>query len=250
LDDPLDISVRTKHKRGYLHLIAQERRHIERVAQHLGMRIEYGHELVTKYENFASVNIPDHHPAVEMHDTIYVDHPYVEEDLLLRTHTSAQQVAYLQEYETPLSLLSIGRVYRHEKLDATHDSAFWQIEGMVVDRGITVEHCVSFLQEFLDAIFGEHFRIRVRPAYFPFVEPGFEIDVNYAMGSQSGDDHRVELLGAGMIHPHILTEAGVNPETHSGFAFGIGLSRLVAIKHQIKDIRLFTNGDMRFVQSF
>lgn len=251
LNDPIDISIDTTQDRGHLHLLAQERRHLEDVASRMGLQVEYGHDVVTKYQNFYSVNIPADHPAVEMHDTIYLDRQDEHgEYLVMRTHTSAHQVDYIRQYGTPLALISVGRVYRYEKLDASHDSAFWQIEGMVIDRHMTVEHFMSFMTEFLSALFEEDKKIRLRPAYFPFVEPGFEIDVNYNIGTKEWDDNRLELLGAGMIHPNVLKEAWLDPSEYGGFAFGIGLSRLVAIKHGIKDIRLFTNGDMRFVKSF
>lgn len=251
LNDPIDISLDTVSDRGHWHLLAQERRHVEEVAARMGMHVEYGHDVVTKYQNFYSVNIPADHPAVEMHDTIYLDRKdEFGEYLVMRTHTSAHQVDYIRRHGTPLELISVGRVYRYEKLDASHDSAFWQVEGMVIDRHVTVEHFISFMTEFLSALFGEEKKIRLRPAYFPFVEPGFEIDVNYNIGTKEGDDNRLELLGAGMIHPNVLQEAGLDPNEYSGFAFGIGLTRLVAVKHNIRDVRLFTNGDMRFVKSF
>ncbi len=135
LNDPIDVSLETAREKGHLHLLAQTRRHVEEVATRMGMRVEYGHDMVTKQQNFYSVNIPADHPAVEMHDTIYVDRQdETGESLVMRTHTSAHQVEYLKKYGTPLSLVSVGRVYRYEKLDASHDSAFWQVEGMVVDK--------------------------------------------------------------------------------------------------------------------
>ncbi len=251
-EDPIDISLDAPQwYDAHVNLLAKERRHVEDVAKWLWMTVEYGHDIVSKYENFYSVNIPADHPATEMHDTIYLKQKNEKgENFVLRTHTTAHDVQYIKKYGTPLSLLTLGKVYRYEKLDASHDTAFWQIDWLVIDKGMWIAHFKSFMTQFLSALFEEEKHIRLRPAYFPFVEPGFEIDVNYNIGSKEWDDNRLELLGAWMIHPHVLREGGLDPEVYSGFAFGIGLTRLVAIKHGLKDVRLLTNGDLRFVKSF
>lgn len=251
-DDPIDFSLELPASyEWHRNLLARERRRVETIAHNMGFRVEYGHDIVSKYENFYSVNIPADHPATEMHDTIYLyDTDEKGEHLVMRTHTSAHQVMYMKKYATPLFLMCIGKVYRYEKMDASHDTAFRQIEGMVIDKGISTAHCKGFLEDFLSALFEEKKEIRLRPWYFPFVEPGYEIDVKYNIGNKTGDDNRLELLGAGMIHPNVLKEGGIDPNEYSGFAFWIGLTRLVAVKYGIKDIRLLTNGDVRFVKSF
>jgi len=252
INDPVDLSLDLPPQQAWhVNLLAKERRHVENVALWLGFHMEYGHDMVSKYENFFSLNIPADHPATEMHDTIYLNETdQTWENYILRTHTSAHDVDYIKKYGTPTRLITVGRVYRYEKTDASHDTMFQQVEGVYVDKGVSIAHFKWFMEQFLSALFEEEKKVRLRPAYFPFVEPWFEIDVNYNIGNKTGDDNRLELLGAGMLHPHVLREAGLDPEVYSGFAFGLWLTRLVAIKYGIKDVRMFTNGDLRFVKSF
>lgn len=243
--DSVDRSVSDSLRMGHYSLLMHMRRHVEDVCLRLGMDIQYGHEVVTKYENFESINIPLTHPATEMHDTIYLDHTdEFGESLVMRTHTSAHQVQYLREHGEGTRMCVLGRVYRNEKMDATHDTMFWQIEGLVVDKGISFAHLKGFMQEFLSLLLEKDVETRLRPAYFPFVEPGVEIDARI-----KGDDKWMELLGAGMVHPHVIKAWGLDPDEVSGFAFGIGMTRLAALKYNIKDIRRMTNGDLRFGQS-
>jgi len=250
--DPIDISLDLpEEESGFTNLLAQERRHVENVARGMWFKVEYGHQVVTKKENFYDLNIPGDHPATEMHDTIYLEEKAENgEHFVLRTHNTCYDIDNIKKYGLPTKAITVGRVYRYEKLDATHDAAFWQVDCVYVDKNVTIAHFKGFIDQFLEALFGEKKESRLRPAYFPFVEPGFEIDVKYNMGNKTGDDNWVELLWAWMLHPHVIKAAWLDPEVHSGFAFGMWLSRLVAIKHGIKDIRLFTNGDMRFVKSF
>lgn len=245
--DPIDI--------GHMHLIQQERRRVEEIFASMWFAIHYGHDVVTKYENFYSVNIPATHPATEMHDTLFLYQQDENGDnLILRTHTSAMQNNLIKQFGVPMKTIIPGKVYRNENLDASHDNVFWQLEGMVIDKWVSIAHFKNIMTQFLTAIFERETTMRMRPAYFPFVEPGFEIDASCPICDQKWcslckKTGRIELLGAGMIHPEVLTQAGVDPNEYSGFAFGIGISRLVAIKHFIKDIRYFTNGDLRFLQS-
>lgn len=238
-----------------MHLLHQERRRIEDICSSMGFAIHYGHDVVTKYENFYSVNIPATHPATEMHDTLFLyQHDKNGENLILRTHTSAMQNMLIKTYGVPLRTVIPGKVYRNENLDASHDNVFWQLEGMVIDKGISIAHFKDIMTQFLTAVFERETTMRMRPAYFPFVEPGFEIDASCPICDQKGcplckHTGRIELLGAGMIHPEVLRQADVDPTVYSGFAFGIGVTRLVAIKHYIKDVRYFTNGDVRFLQT-
>ncbi len=245
--DPTDI--------GHMHLIQQERRRVEEIFASMGFAIHYGHDVVTKYENFYSVNIPATHPATEMHDTLFL-HQQDEngDNLILRTHTSAMQNKLIKEHWVPLKIVIPGKVYRNENLDASHDNVFRQLEGMVIDKGVSIAHFKNIMTQFLTAIFERETTMRMRPAYFPFVEPWFEIDASCPICDQKGcslckQTGWIELLGAGMIHPEVLKQADVDTDVYSGFAFGIGITRLVAIKHYIKDVRYFTNGDLKFLQS-
>lgn len=221
----------------------------------MGFTIEYGPEMVTKYQNFESVNIPLSHPATEMQDTIYTNQLDASgEAMILRTHTSSAQNRLIKKYGAPLKIVVPGKVYRYEDLDATHDTMFYQLEGIVIDKNISIAHFKSMITKLLSTLLKQDVEIRMRPAYFPFVEPGFEIDARYEIiDRETGNRTKskwIELIGAGMIHPNVLKNADVDPNEWSGFAFGIGVNRLVAIKNNIKDIRYFTNGDLRFAKSF
>lgn len=248
--DLIDISLPSHTlDQGHLTLLNQTRRHVETIFQGMGFHIEYGHDMVTMEENFLSVNIPLTHPATEMHDTLYIEEKDEQDrNFVMRTHTSAHQNELIKKLGTPCKFIVPGKVYRNEKMDASHDCVFRQLEGVVIDRWISIAHFKDMIHTILWAILEtDAVELRMRPAYFPFVEPWFEIDAKYQMGKK---EKRLEILGAGMIHPNVLTQAGVDPKERSGFAFGMGLTRLVAVKHGISDIRLLTNGDLRFARSF
>ncbi len=255
-DDIVDYSIGTKPERqGHMHILHAERRRIEAIFTSLGFNIYYGDDVVTKYENFYSVNIPATHPATEMHDTLFLhQHDATGENLILRTQTSAMQNRLMKQFGVPLRVVIPWKVYRSENLDASHDMVFRQLEWMVIDKWMSIAHFKDLMSKFLAAIFEKETKMRMRPAYFPFVEPWFEIDAWCPICDQKGCSlckHTgwIELLGAGMMHPSVLKEAWINPDEYSGFAFGVGINRLVAIKHGIKDIRYFTNGDLKFLQS-
>lgn len=220
-----------------------------------GFMICDGDEIVTKQQNFYSVNIPSTHPATQIHDTIYVkEHDQTGEPMLLRTHTSSLQQQLIKEHGPECQFVVPWRVYRFENLDATHDVAFWQIEWVSIGKNITLAHFKFTLKALLSEIFETDLSIRLRPWYFPFTEPSYEVDIDcrhdpklFALSKNRG---RLEVLWCGMIHPNVLRGADVDPSIYSGFAFGFGLTRMVAIKYGINDIRLLTNGDMRFAQSW
>ncbi len=241
---------------GHFSLLTKVRRELEEIAQNMGFIVENGTDIVSKFENFEAVNIPVSHPATEMHDTIYVaEKDERGENYVLRTHTSAGQNYVIKKYGVPIKAVLPGRVYRFENVDATHDTMFYQFEGVYIDKNISIGHFKSVITKFLSAALQKEVEIRMRPAYFPFVEPGFEIDTRYEyVNPKTGQKEmskRMEILGAGMIHPQVLREAGVNPdEWWTGFAFGMGINRLAAVRYGIKDIRLFTNGDLRFAKSW
>lgn len=229
--------------RWYQNLQNQLRRRVEEVFAGMWFHISYGREYVSQYENFTSVNIPPTHPATEMHDTFYLKTTQKEEKLVLRTHTSAAQNELIQQLGVPCKFIVPGKVFRYENMDATHDCVFWQVEWVLIDQHISIGHFKGMMKEILEAILEQKVEMRLRPAYFPFVEPWFEIDALCTMGNKQ---QRMEILWAGMIHPNVLQEAKVDPTQRSGFAFGLWMSRLVALKYGITDIRLLTNGDLRF----
>lgn len=254
--DLVDISLDVHQEHGSYSLLAKVRREIEEVYKSLWFIIDYGHEIVTKYENFESVNIPLSHPATEMHDTIYLnDKDPSGQNLILRTHNSAHQVQDIKKYGVPLKLWSPGRVYRFDSMDASHDVMFQYAEWIVVDKNVSIAQFKDTMQKLLSGILWKSIEIRLRPSYFPFVEPGFEIDAQCpicdskwcSLCKWSG---WIELLGAGMIHPNVIKNAWLDPQEWSGFARWIGVSRLAAVRYGIKDIRYFTNGDLRFAKSF
>jgi phenylalanyl-tRNA synthetase alpha chain len=217
--------------------------------------IDYGHEVVTKYENFASVNIPLSHPATETHDTIYLEETSTDgENIVLRTHNSAHQVQDIQKHGVPLKMVCPGRCYRFDDMDATHDTMFQYIEWMYIDKNVSIAHFKNYMTTLLSAIIWRDVELRFRPCYFPFVEPWFEIDARYDVVDtktwETSKSKRLELLWAGMIHPNVMTEWWIDPKERSWFAFGIGISRLAAVRYGIKDIRYFTNWDLRFIKSF
>jgi phenylalanyl-tRNA synthetase alpha chain len=202
------------------------------------------------------LNFRPGHPAIEMHDTIYVDKMDTQwEELILRTHTSAAQNILMKKYGVPCRVCIPSRVYRFEDLDASHDTMFMQVEWFVIDAWISIAHFKHLIWEILNAVFERNVQVRMRPWYFPFVEPWFEIDASCPICESKGcslckQTWWIEIMGAGMIHPNVLREANIDSEQYSGFAFGMWINRMCAIKYGIKDIRLFTNGDIRFVQSF
>lgn len=253
--DLVDISLDSSVDEWSYSLLAEIRRDAEEICKSMGFVMEYGTDVVTKFENFESVNIPLTHPATEMHDTIYLnDKDASGENLILRTHTSSMQNYLIQKYWLPLKAVVPGRTYRFENMDASHDTMFYQMEGIIIDKNISIAHFKEMITKFLSALLHKDVETRMRPGYFPFVEPGFEIDVRYDVyNKETGKmekSKRMEILGAGMIHPNVLKEAGVDSTERSGFAFWIGISRLAAVRYGIKDIRYFTNGDLRFAKSF
>lgn len=256
-DDIVDISLdKPLSDIGHAHLLHAERRRIEEICHSMGFIIEYGKDVVSKYENFYSVNIPATHPATEMHDTYFLKQTDDQGDnFVLRTQTSAMQNELMKRHGVPLKVVVPWKVYRNESTDASHDTVFRQLEWMVIDKNMSIGHCKEMLTSLLSAIFGKDITIRMRPAYFPFVEPGFEIDASCPICEQKGcslckQTGWIEIIGAGMIHPRVLEEGGVDSKEYTGFAFWMGINRVVSIKYAIKDIRYFTNGDLRFLKSF
>jgi phenylalanyl-tRNA synthetase alpha chain len=244
-----------KPERGHMHLVLQLQRELEDLFRSMGFMVLDGPEVESEFYNFEALNIPSWHPARDSQDTFYVKGGSSENRLLLRTHTSPVQVRALQQYGAPLRAVVPGRVFRYEATDASHDTTFWQMEGLVVDKDISISHLIATMKELLQGIFHREVEVRLRPGYFPFVEPGFELDIKCFICGGTGcsvckQRGWVELLPCGLVHPKVLEAGGVDPKQYSGFAFGLGLSRLVMMRYKIDDIRLLLGGDLRFLKQF
>lgn len=223
---------------GTLHPITQMIRELEDVFLGLGFELFQGPWAEDDHHNFGALNIPADHPARDMHDTFWLSDGH-----LLRTHTSPVQIRAMETREPPIRGVAIGRVFRHEEVDATHEMTFHQCEGLYVDRNVSAGHLRWVLEQMLAGVLARNVEIRFRPSYFPFVEPGFEVDVKFK-------GKWLELLGSGMVHPRVLEAGGLDPTVWSGFAFGVGVDRLVMLRHEIEDLRQFMGGDLRFLQQF
>jgi len=239
---------------GHEHPVLAMRREIEDIFLSMGFLILDGPEVETEYYNFEALNIPDHHPARDMQDTFWIE-TGPESRWVLRTHTSPMQVRAMERFGVPIRTIVPGRVYRNETLDATHEATFHQVEGLVIDRGISVGHLKGVMAAFLGELFGRNVDVRLRPHYFPFVEPGFELDFKCAFCGGAGcrvckQTGWIEILGCGLVHPHVLRAGGADPEEYSGFAFGMGIERLTMMRHSIEDIRHFHSGSLRFFEQF
>ncbi|MGQ9616019.1 MAG: phenylalanine--tRNA ligase subunit alpha [Spirochaetota bacterium] len=235
---------------GHLHPITRMRMEMEDIFTSMGFAIVSGPEVETDYYNFEALNIPHDHPARDIQDTIWTT-----DGNLLRTHTSCVQVRTMEKLKPPIRIVAPGRVFRYEQTDASHEHTFYQIEGLMVDRGISVANLIAVMKTVLKEAFHQEIKVRLRPGYFPFVEPGFELDINCFLCNGSGctvckHTGWNEMLGCGLVHPNVLRAGNIDPEEYSGFAFGMGLDRLVMMKYGIDDIRLFHSGDLRFLTQF
>jgi phenylalanyl-tRNA synthetase alpha chain len=235
---------------GHLHPVTQVQRELEELFVSLGFAVLDGPEVESEYYNFDALNIPADHPARDMQDTFWLT-----DGRLLRTHTSPVQVRGLEKLGPPLKMIAPGRVFRNEEVDPSHEHTFYQLEGMMVDRDVSVAHLIYFMKTLLSAVFRREVTVRLRPGFFPFVEPGFELDIQCLICGGPGcpvckQSGWVELLPCGLTHPAVLRYGGVDPEEWSGFAFGLGLTRLAMMRYAIDDIRLFASGDLRFLNQF
>src|SRR3954449_10049634 len=252
--DRIDTTLPGRRPRpGSLHALTLVEREIVDVFTSLGFRVVGGPEIEDDWHNFQALNIPEDHPARTMKDSLYVaipGHP----ELLLRTETSAAQIRTMQSQPPPVYIVSPGRVYRRESADATHLPVFTQVEGLAVDEGITFAHLKGTLEVMARALFGDRRRIRLGPAYFPFVEPGAEVGVSCFRCDGAGcnvcGNGWIELLGAGMVHPTVLENCGYDAERYTGFAFGMGVERVALLRYAIPDMRLLIDGDVRFLEQF
>jgi len=228
---------------GHLHLITQARDHLEDVFVGMGYTVAEGPEVETAWYNFEALNIPEWHPARGSFDTIFVNLGEPEE-VMLRSHTSPVQVRTMENQEPPIYIIAPGRAFRTDTADATHLPVFNQIEGLVIDKGITMGDLAGTIDEFVRTFFGADVKSRLRPSYFPFTEPSAEFDISRADGSW------LELGGCGMVNPNVLRNCGIDPEIWQGFAFGFGIDRMAVMKHQLDDIREFVANDVRFLRQF
>jgi len=246
-----------KIKRGHLNPLTIIQNELEDIFSAMGFMVLDGPELESDYYCFEALNIPKYHPARDMQDTFYIDQKNKagEYDLVMRTHTSPVQVRAMQKYGAPLRAVALGRVFRSENIDACHEHTFYQIEGLMIDKDISIANFQAVIKEMLSGIFKQKVKVRLRPGYFPFVEPGFEIDMSCTICGGEGcasckHSGWLEMMGAGMVHPNVLKYGKINPNKYSGFAFGMGLERLAMMKYGINDIRLFESGDLRFLEQF
>lgn len=230
-------------RRGRAHLVTQAWQRLEDVFVGMGFQVAEGPEVETDWYNFEALNMPPSHPARSMHDTFYVDHG-APGSTVLRTHTSPVQIRVMQTKKPPIYMVMPGRVFRNETTDATHLAVFHQIEGLVIDRGITLADLAGTIDEFTKAFFGSDFGSRLRPSYFPFTEPSAEFDIRTPDGSW------LELGGCGMVHPNVLRAGGLDPEEWSGFAFGFGIDRMAKERHGVGDVREMYTNDIRFIEQF
>lgn len=245
-----DITWPVQSVQGTLHPVSMVRRELEFLFMSMGFEILDGPEMEDEYHNFTALNIPDDHPARDTQDTFWLKN-----GKLLRTHTSPIEIRGMEKRKPPFKFIAPGKTFRNEAVDASHEHTFHQIEGMVVDRGISVANLIFTLRQIISNIFGKPVEIRLRPSFFPFVEPGFELDFRCQICQGKGcsvckQSGWVEYLGCGMTHPNVLRNGGIDPDEFSGFAFGGGLERLVMMKYGIDDIRHFHAGDLRFLSQF
>ncbi|MBI2625098.1 MAG: phenylalanine--tRNA ligase subunit alpha [Candidatus Nealsonbacteria bacterium] len=226
---------------GHLHPLTQVQKRAEGIFQNMGFSVVEGPEIEDEWHNFDALNIPKDHPA---RDALSLGKTfYLKEGGLMRTHTSSVQIRYFEKNNPPFRIIVPGRIFRNEATDAKHEFNFYQLEGLFVDKAVSVANLKAVIQEFLHRFFEKSIEIRIRPSYFPFTEPSFEIDMRWG-------ENWMEIMGAGMVHPNVFINAGLNPGDWQGFAFGVGLDRLAMLKYKINDIRLFYSGDLRFLAQF
>lgn len=255
-DLSIDVTLPTnKDRLGHLHPISKVQYELEDIFTSLGFIVLDGPELESEYYNFDALNILPTHPARDMWDTFFVEGGKKDNRFVMRTHTSPVQIRAMHEYGAPLRCIIPGQCYRNEATDARHEFNLHQVEGLMVDENISVANMISVMETFLGAIFKKEVKARLRPGYFPFVEPGFELDFLCLICNGNGcrvckNTGWVEFMGAGLVHPNVLKAGKIDPKKYSGFAFGFGTERLLMMKYGIDNIRLFRSGDLRFLKQF
>ncbi len=245
-----DVTMPSGVETGSYHPITLVQRELEDIFAAMGFTIEDYDEIVDDYHCFEALNIPKHHPARDMQDTYYLDNGQ-----LLKTHTSAAQNAIMRKYGAPLRAIFPGRCFRNEAIDACHENTFFQMEGIMIDKDISISNLIYFMKTMLSEVFQRDVKVRLRPGFFPFVEPGFELDISCQVCGGTGcpsckNSGWLELCPCGMIHPNVLIAGGIDPEEYTGFAFGLGLTRLAMMKYGVKDIRTFNSGNLKALSQF
>lgn len=245
-----DETLPVKEELGSLHPITIVSKKVTDILKRMGFSVISGPEMESEYFNFEALNIPKDHPARDMQDTYWLDN-----GKLLRTHTSPNQIHAMQKYGAPIKICAPGRCFRNEDLDACHENTFFQVEGMVIDKNVSIGNLIYTMKELMSAIFKTDVDVRIRPGFFPFVEPGVEIDCSCLICGGKGcptckNSGWLELCPGGMIHPNVLKESGIDPNEYSGFAFGLGITRLAMMKYKIDDIRILNSGDLRLLDKF
>jgi len=242
--ETIDVSLPGRHRgHGTLHPVTRTMQRIEDFFARCGYSVEEGPEIEDDYHNFEALNIPSHHPARAMHDTFYFD-----QTTLLRTHTSPVQIRVMEQRKPPFRMICPGRVYRCDS-DLTHTPMFHQVEGLLVDKRVSFADLKSTVIEFLREFFERDLQVRFRPSYFPFTEPSAEVDIEWGQ-DEDGNTKWLEVMGCGMVHPKVFSGSGVDPETFSGFAFGMGVERLAMLRYGVQDLRMFFENDMKFLDQF
>ena len=244
-EEKIDITLPVDDEVGSLHPITIVQKELEEIFTSMGFTVEDGNEVETEYNNFEAVNVPKYHPARDMQDTFWL-----ENGQLLKTQTSAAQNRIMKKYGAPLKAIFPGRCFRNEELDASHENTFFQMEGMMIDKDVSISNLIYFMKTLLSEIFKKDVEVRLRPGYFPFVEPGFELDIKCLYCGGKGckvckNGGWIELCPCGIIHPNVLKMGGIDPEEYSGFAFGLGLTRLAMMKYGINDLRVLNSMDLR-----
>ncbi len=239
-----------KPRLGHRHPLTRISDQMKELFIGLGFTIAEGPEIENEYNNFEALNVPEHHPARDLQDTFYLDHNY-----LLRSQTSTVQIRTMAQKKPPIRIIAPGRVYRSDELDASHSPMFHQVEGLIIDRGISFSDLKGTIELVVRAIYGQERLFRFRPSYFPFTEPSAEVDISCIVCAGKGcrlcsESGWLEILGAGMVHPNVLEMAGIDFKQYSGFAFGMGLDRIAMLKYGINDIRLLFENDQRFLRQF
>ncbi len=244
----VDLTIASGDKKGSLHPVTIIQERLINIFRGMGFAVEDGNEVETEYNNFEAVNIPKFHPARDMQDTFYLDNGEV-----LKTHTSASQNRIIRKYGAPLKVIFPGRCFRNEELDASHENTFFQMEGIMIDKNVSISNLIYFMKKMLSEVFEREVNVRLRPGFFPFVEPGFELDCSCPYCGGEGcrvckHSGWIELCPCGMIHPNVLSMGGVDPEEYQGFAFGLGLSRLVMMTYGFTDIRNLNGKDLKVLE--
>jgi len=235
---------------GHKHPLTQLITEINSIFVELGYIFAEGPEAETEYYNFDRLNVPKDHPSRDMQDTFWFKSKDVQEPTVLRTHTSPVQARYMDTHKPPIRIIVPGKVFRNEATDATHEAQFYQVEGLCVDKGVNLGHLKGMLEYFFSKLFGGKTEVRFRPSFFPFVEPGVEVDMRLLEGEGKLVGKWIEIMGAGMVHPNVLRDSNIDPTVYSGFAFGMGIDRLGVMKYGVEDVRDFYTGDLRFISQF